>query len=82
MHFPGIRFHFYKLVKGYKEEELVIKSQLSLAHEYSRTRLHFDVTRQDSMIIESNNLVDDLVKDITTLGKRIRLVLNRKFKRN
>lgn len=81
MYFSGIRFHFLKLIKGYKDEELAVKSQLSLAHEYSRTKLHFDVTRQDCMIIESNNLVDDLERDISTLGKRIRWVLNSPYKK-
>lgn len=68
----GIRFHFYKLIKGFKDEESAVRAQLALAHKYSRIKLNFDANRQDCMVIESSNLVDDLEKDVNILGKRIR----------
>lgn len=68
----GLRFHFNKLVKGFKDAESAGKAQLALAHNFSRGKVNFDSTRQDCMIIQSHSLVDELEKDINTLTRRIR----------
>jgi hypothetical protein len=69
--YPGIRFHFHKLVKGF-----TLKSsgtaQLGLGHSYSRAKVKFNVNRVDNMIIQSIALLDQLDKDINTFSMRIR----------
>ncbi|XP_035206207.1 nucleolar protein 56-like [Stegodyphus dumicola] len=68
----GIRFHFHKLVKGFKDIRDVDKAQLGLGHNYSRDRVKFNVNRIDNMIIQSISLIDQLDKDINTFSMRVR----------
>lgn len=50
--FRGIRQHFTKFLKdeNFKDEDL-IRAQLGLAHSWSRSRISFDINRQDKPII-------------------------------
>ncbi|XP_054719523.1 nucleolar protein 56-like [Uloborus diversus] len=68
----GIRFHFHKLVKGFKDLHAANKTQLGLGHHYSRARVKFNVNRIDNMIIQTINIVDQLDKDINTFAMRVR----------
>jgi len=67
----GLRVHFHKMVKGLemKGEE---KAQLGLSHSYSRSKLKFNVHRNDNMIIQSIALADQLDKDINTFSMRVK----------
>jgi len=67
----GLRVHFPKMVQGMdlKAEE---KAQLGLSHSYSRSKLKFNVHRNDNMIIQSIALADQLDKDINTFSMRVK----------
>lgn len=66
----GIRYHFIKFVK-IKEEELD-KSNLALAHLYSRSEVKFDVNRTDNMVKQAVFLFDQMEKDINLLAMRVK----------
>ncbi|XP_054720532.1 nucleolar protein 56-like [Uloborus diversus] len=68
----GIRHHFHKLVKGFKDLHAANKTQLGLGHHYSRARVKFNVNRIDNMIIQTINIVDQLDKDINAFAMRVR----------
>ncbi|GIY32951.1 nucleolar protein 56 [Caerostris extrusa] len=68
----GIRFHLRKLIKGYKDQNVIIKSQLGLAHQHARSKLNMNVDNFDKLIIESVSTSDQLEKDINTVGHQIR----------
>lgn len=65
----GIRLHFSKMVQGLtlKGEE---NAQLGLSHSYSRSKLKFNIHRNDNMIIQSIALLDQLDKDINTFSMK------------
>lgn len=67
----GVRVHFEKFVQALKPGDLV-KSQLGLAHSYSRSKVKFNVHKSDNMIIQSIALLDQLDKDINTFAMRMR----------
>jgi len=67
----GIRFHFPSFVKEL-DNGLWEKSQLGLAHGYSRAKVKFNPHRADNMIIQSICILDQLDKDINTFAMRIR----------
>jgi len=67
----GIRTHFHKMVKGLTAEAGGI-AQLGLGHSYSRSKVKFNVNRQDNMIIQGIALLDQLDKDVNTFSMRIR----------
>lgn len=67
----GIRFHFYKLVKGFTEKGSCV-AQLGLGHSYSRAKVKFNVNKVDNMIIQSIALLDQLDKDVNTFAMRIK----------
>ena len=67
----GIRQHFSTFVKGLSGTD-VTRSQLGLAHSYSRAKVKFNVHKVDNMIIQAIALVDQLDKDINTFTMRIR----------
>lgn len=67
----GIRKHFDKLVKGFSELGSR-QAYLGVAHSYSRGKVQFNVNRQDNMIIQSINVLDQLDKDINTFCMRIK----------
>ena len=48
------------------------KSQLSVGHSYSRSKVKFNVNRVDNMIIQSIALLDQIDKDINTFTMRLR----------
>lgn len=68
----GIRYHFHNLVKGVKDLNVTLKSQLALGHHYARARVKFNVNRIDNMVIQSISLIDQLDKDINTFAMRVR----------
>lgn len=67
----GIRLHFQKFIKEFKEGDLE-KAQLGLGHSYSRARVKFNVHRVDNMIIQSISLLDQIDKDVNTFAMRCR----------
>eukprot|EP01104_Vermistella_antarctica_P015120 TRINITY_DN48_c0_g1_i1.p1 TRINITY_DN48_c0_g1~~TRINITY_DN48_c0_g1_i1.p1 ORF type:complete len:543 (-),score=252.05 TRINITY_DN48_c0_g1_i1:1315-2943(-) len=67
----GVRVHFDKFIKGLRDGDLG-KSQLGLAHSYSRSKIKFNVNRVDTMITQSISLLDQMDKDINTFAMRIR----------
>jgi nucleolar protein 56 len=67
----GIRVHFEKLA-GKLTHHAISKSQLSVGHSYSRSKVKFNVHRVDNMIIQSIALLDQLDKDINTFSMRLR----------
>lgn len=67
----GIRNHFHKYVKGL-DGGVLEKSQLGLAHSYSRAKVKFNVNRSDNMIIQAIALLDQLDKDLNTFAMRVR----------
>ncbi|CAL8104100.1 unnamed protein product [Orchesella dallaii] len=67
----GIRTHFHKMVK-LLSAEAGGKAQLGLGHSYSRSKVKFNVNRQDNMIIQGIALLDQLDKDVNTFSMRIR----------
>jgi len=69
----GIRLHFDKLIKQFKEGDIE-KAQLGLGHSYSRAKVKFNVNRVDNMIIQAISLLDQLDKDINTFAMRCRYV--------
>eukprot|EP00884_Botryococcus_braunii_P017528 jgi/Botrbrau1/4459/Bobra.0348s0044.2 len=74
----GVRLHELRLLKqllssvGGTVEENLHKSQLSLAHSYSRSKVKFNVNRVDNMIIQAIALLDTLDKDVNTFVMRVR----------
>ena len=67
----GIRSHFAYLAKDLGTHS-VHKSELSLGHSFSRSKVKFDVHRVDNMVIQSIALLDQLDKDINLFGMRIK----------
>ncbi|KAL9936947.1 hypothetical protein V8E36_004182 [Tilletia maclaganii] len=67
----GIRLHADKLLKGLTEGD-VRKAQLGLGHQYSRSKVQFNVNRSDNMIIQAIALIDTLDKDVNTFAMRVR----------
>ncbi|KAF8768014.1 Nucleolar protein 56 like protein [Argiope bruennichi] len=65
----GIRFHFPKLIKGYKDQATIDRSQLGLSHHYARIKLK---VKFDRLVPETVDMSDQLNKDINTLGSRVR----------
>ena len=67
----GIRLHFATMMKDLEDADIK-KSQLGLAHSYSRAKVKFNVHKSDNMIIQAIALVDQLDKDINTFAMRVR----------
>lgn len=66
-----IRFHFTKFVKPLGNG-LLEQAQLGLGHSYSRSKVKFNPSRADNMIIQSIALLDQMDKDINTFAMRVR----------
>ena len=66
----SIRVHIHKFL-GIDDITLT-KSELGLAHAYSRFKCMFDVNRQDKPVIQSIALIDLLDKDINSFCMRIK----------
>ncbi|BDA45072.1 Nucleolar protein 56 [Coccomyxa sp. Obi] len=67
----GLRLHAPRFLKGLEEMDLR-RSQLGLAHSYSRAKVKFNVNRVDNMVIQAIALLDTLDKDINTFVMRVR----------
>mmetsp|Transcript_29788 Transcript_29788/g.74944 ORF Transcript_29788/g.74944 Transcript_29788/m.74944 type:complete len:449 (+) Transcript_29788:129-1475(+) len=67
----GVRLHLSRYIKNLEDADLS-RAQLGLAHSYSRSKVKFNVNRQDNMIIQSIALLDTLDKDINTFSMRIK----------
>jgi len=71
-----IRHHFDSFLKRTvntaEGEGLLLKTQLGLAHSYSRAKVKFNVNKSDNMIIQSISLLDQMDKDINTFAMRVR----------
>ncbi|CAK9299366.1 unnamed protein product [Gordionus sp. m RMFG-2023] len=74
----GIRQHFNKFFKNLNQNDNLIdetkesKSQLGLAHSYSRAKIKFNINRVDNMIVQSIAILDQLDKDINKFCMRLR----------
>lgn len=69
----GARTHWSRMVKGLTQvsgETMERSAQLGLGHAYSRARVKFNVNRQDNMIIQAIQLLDQLDKDVNTNAMR------------
>lgn len=67
----GVRMHLSKFIKQL-DGGLAEKAQLGLGHSYSRSKVKFNVNRQDNMIIQCIGLLDQLDKDVNTCSMRVR----------
>jgi nucleolar protein 56 len=67
----GVRMHLPKFIKQL-DGGLAEKAQLGLGHSYSRSKVKFNVNRQDNMIIQCIGLLDQLDKDVNTCSMRVR----------
>ena len=67
----GVRNHLSHFVKGLSEMDQS-RSQLSLAHSYSRAKVKFNVNKVDNMIIQAISLLDILDRDINTFIMRVK----------
>jgi len=67
----GVRTHLGHYIKTLSASDLE-KARLSLGHSYSRSRIKFNVHRQDNMIIQAIQLLDQLDKDVNTNAMRCR----------
>ena len=66
----AIRVHIHKFLGI--DDMTITKSELGLAHAYSRFKCMFDVNRQDKPVIQSIALIDLLDKDINSFCMRIK----------
>ena len=66
----AIRVHISKFLGI--DDTTVTRSELGLAHAYSRFKCMFDVNRQDKPVIQSIALIDLLDKDINSFCMRIK----------
>jgi nucleolar protein 56 len=66
----GARLHLTRVVKGLSIENATERAQLGLGHAYSRARVKFNVNRQDNMIIQAIQLLDQMDKDVNTAAMR------------
>ena len=67
----GARAHLPHFVKGL-DVAAAERAELGLGHAYSRARVKFNVHRQDNMIIQAIQLLDQMDKDINTNSMRVR----------
>ncbi|KAI9670271.1 MAG: snoRNP complex protein nop56 [Alyxoria varia] len=67
----GIRFHAPKLLKQLQDGDIE-RAQLGLAHAYSRSKVQYNVNRDDNHIIQSIATLDHLDKSINQFAMRIR----------
>jgi len=73
----GVRLHFETYLKNASDaartdDAFMLKSQRGLAHSYSRSRIKFNVNKNDNVVIQAISLLDQLDKDINTFAMRIR----------
>ena len=55
-------------------ESDLVQAQLGLGHNYSRSKVKFNVNKLDDMIIQAIALLDQLDKDLNTFAMRVRCV--------
>ncbi|CAN8265919.1 unnamed protein product [Cochlearia groenlandica] len=67
----GVRLHFDRFINDLKPGDLE-KSQLGLAHSYSRVKVKFDINRVDNMAIQAISSLDLIDEDINTSAMRVR----------
>ncbi|TPP67247.1 Nucleolar protein 56 [Fasciola gigantica] len=69
--FRAVRLHFPTFIKDLSHFN-ESKAQIGLGHSYSRAKVKFNVNRNDNMIIQSINLLDQLDKDVNTFCMRVK----------
>lgn len=69
--YRGLRLHFPTFIKELSHF-VESKAQIGLGHSYSRAKVKFNVNRNDNMIIQSINLLDQLDKDINVFCMRVK----------
>ena len=67
----GLRMHAPKLLKQLQEGD-VERAQLGLGHSYSRSKVKFNVNRNDNHIIQAIATLDHLDKAVNTFSMRVR----------
>lgn len=67
----GIRTHSEKLLKQLQEGD-ISRAQLGLGHSYSRSKVKFNVNRNDNHIIQAIATLDHLDKAVNTFSMRVR----------
>lgn len=70
-HIRNIRYHFSKFIS---ENNKLSSKQFSigLGHSFSRSKIKFDVKRNDKPILQSISIVDQLDKDINNFSMRLK----------
>eukprot|EP01029_Cantina_marsupialis_P010316 TRINITY_DN2346_c0_g4_i1.p1 TRINITY_DN2346_c0_g4~~TRINITY_DN2346_c0_g4_i1.p1 ORF type:complete len:491 (+),score=183.64 TRINITY_DN2346_c0_g4_i1:39-1511(+) len=68
----AIRTHLVHLVSGLEKKGVLKQAQLGLGHSYSRSKVKYNVNRADTMIIQAICVLDQMDKDLNTLGMRCR----------
>ncbi|CAH8630255.1 unnamed protein product [Schistosoma bovis] len=69
--FRALRFYFPKYIKEFSHFD-ESKAQIGLGHSYSRAKVKFNIYRNDNMIIQSINLLDQLDKDVNNFCMRVK----------
>uniref|UniRef100_A0A183B4H5 Nucleolar protein 56 n=1 Tax=Echinostoma caproni TaxID=27848 RepID=A0A183B4H5_9TREM len=69
--FRVVRLHFPTFIKELSHFT-ESKAQIGLGHSYSRAKVKFNVNKNDNMIIQSINLLDQLDKDINAFCMRVK----------
>lgn len=67
----GLRTHSEKLLKQLQDGD-VSRAQLGLGHSYSRSKVKFNVNRNDNHIIQAIATLDHLDKAVNTFSMRVR----------
>ncbi|CAH8637030.1 unnamed protein product [Heterobilharzia americana] len=69
--YRALRFYFPKYIKEFSHFD-ESKAQIGLGHSYSRAKVKFNIYRNDNMIIQSINLLDQLDKDVNNFCMRVK----------
>jgi nucleolar protein 56 len=67
----GVRTHFVRLIADLDKAKLR-QSELALGHAFSRSKVQYDSTRADNMVMQCVALLDQMDKDTNTLAMRVR----------
>ncbi|CAH8552414.1 unnamed protein product [Schistosoma turkestanicum] len=69
--YRALRFYFPKYINEFSHFD-ESKAQIGLGHSYSRAKVKFNIYRNDNMIIQSINLLDQLDKDVNNFCMRVK----------
>ncbi|CAH8871153.1 unnamed protein product [Trichobilharzia szidati] len=69
--YRALRVYFPKYINALSHFD-ESKAQIGLGHSYSRAKVKFNIYRNDNMIIQSINLLDQLDKDVNNFCMRVK----------